>query len=276
MRLYVVAVSSLTVAFLCLAGTLLAMTNLDIVAEQWGRSGRMTIYLRDGARETDVEQMRVVLEALPEVTAVEHVTAAEAREQFVRDAEVGGDLAGLPPDVFPASLEVTLTGGLTPERVEAIAGRVTRFRSVEDVETYRGWYEQLGTLVATGRAAAVALALLVLICVVAVVGNTIRLAVAGRRIEIEVMKLCGATDTFVRRPFVIEGAMQGFSAAFLAVVLLLITFFALSGPVDRTLAALTGVTAEFLHPLTVLAMVLGGALLGALGSALSLRRYLTV
>src|SRR5688500_9880408 len=116
-KLYVVAVSSLTVAFLCLATALLAITNLSEMADRWGRSGRITIYLRDGARQADVQQLELVLDALPEVRQVEHLTAAAAREQFVRQTELGGDLAALPPDVFPASLEVRLEGAVSAARV---------------------------------------------------------------------------------------------------------------------------------------------------------------
>jgi len=114
------------------------------------------------------------------------------------------------------------------------------------------------------------------ICVLAVVGNTIRLAVAGRREEVEVLKLCGATDGFVRTPFVLEGALQGFVAALTAVVVLLVGYLLLRGQVDDTLATLTGVRATFLSPVVALGLVLGGGAVGAIGSAVSLRRYLAV
>lgn len=276
LRLYVVAISSLTVAFLCLGGALLGMTNLDRMADRWGESGRMTIYLRDGAREADIGQLQVVLEGLAEVDGVEHLSAAQARAQFVEHSEVGSGLEGLPADVFPASLEVALAPGTSAERVGAIAERLGQFRAVEDVETYRGWFDRLETLMAAGQAAAAGLSLLILICVIAVVGNTIRLAVAGRRQEIEVMKLCGATHGFVRGPFVIEGVFQGAMAALCALVLLMGCYLMLRGPVDETLSTLTGIRATFLSPLTMAIILASGALLGALGSALSLRRYLSV
>jgi cell division transport system permease protein len=109
-----------------------------------------------------------------------------------------------------------------------------------------------------------------------VVGNTIRLAVAGRRAEIEVLKLCGATDGFVRGPFVLEGTVQGLLAAVLAIGLLGVAFLFFRGSVDSTLAALAGIETVFLSPLIVIAIVLGGGLAGAAGSAWSLRRYLVV
>jgi cell division transport system permease protein len=275
-RLYLVAVSSLTVAFLCLATSLWAIANLGEVAEAWGRSARMSIYLRDGARADDIDQLRLSLESLPEVRAVTHLTPAAAREQFVRDSEIDPELASLPADVFPASLEVELEAGTSAPRLAAIAERVAHYGSVDDVETYRGWFERLEGLLATGRAASIALACLVLLCVLFVVGNTIRLAIAGRQGEIEVLKLCGASDGFVRGPFLVEGAVQGFVSALLALVLLFAVFAAVRTEIDSTVAALAGVRTVFLHPGMGLALVLGGTLIGAAGSAISLRRYLAI
>ncbi|MFW6051377.1 MAG: cell division protein FtsX [Myxococcota bacterium] len=276
LRLYLVAVSSLAVAFLCLGAALLVVANLSAVETRWGNTGRLSIYLVDGAPTEDVEKLRTVLEGLGEVRSVELLTTEEARARFLEHAQIGTELGALPPEAFPSSLEVELASGVPVQRIDAIAGRVGRFGAVEDVETYRGWFERLDSLLLAGRGMAGALAVLVLVCVVAVVGNTIRLAVAGRRDEIEVMKLCGATDTFVRRPFVLEGAFQGLVAAGLALVLLLGGFLLLRGTVDSTVSVLTGVRMVFLHPAMVLGMVVGGATIGALGSALSLRRYLMV
>ncbi len=275
LRLHMVAISSLTVAFLCLAGALFTMANLSSVAESWARQGRMSVYLVEGADREDVAQLRVLLDGLPEVVEVEHVTSRAARAQMASESE-DAELAALPADLFPASLEVTLAGGTTAARSAAIAERIGRFRSVESVETYEAWFGQLESLVNTGRVVAAVLAGLVLLCVLFVVANTIRLAIAGRRDEIEVLKLCGASDGFVRGPFLVEGAVQGFLSSALAVTLLFAAFVAMRAEVDSTIAALAGVRTVFLHPALAAGLVLGGAFVGATGSALSLRRYLGV
>src|SRR4030095_6324889 len=105
------------------------------------------------------------------------------------------------------------------------------------------------------------LAVLVAFCVFAVVGNTIRLAVASRSGEIEVMKLCGATDGVVRRPFVIEGTLQGLFAGVLSIVLLFISFSLFRSELNATLAAILGVRTYFLDVWATLAIILGGGLL---------------
>lgn len=275
-RLHLVSISSLTIAFLCLGVALLALANLDTLANAWERAGRVTIFLRDGARQGDIDELSAALASIPGVVDVTHVTSVDAREQFVADAQLGASLETLPPDAFPASLEVELAGGSGEVGSQAIAERVARFSIVEDVETYRGWFERLQSLVAVGRGIALGLAALVLLCVLFVVGNTIRLAVAGRREEIEVMKLCGASDRFVRDPFIVEGAAQGFVAALLAVLALLCAFVLVRGPLDATVASLAGIHTVFLHPVVALGVLVAGGVVGAWGSALSLRRYLAV
>jgi cell division transport system permease protein len=276
LRLHLVAIASLVVAFLCLEAALLSVANLARVAERWSGSKHLTVYLKDGAQEGDIAQLRLVLESLQEAESVRFVSAAQAREEFAAQADMGGRAASLPSEAFPASLEISLRQSAKSRRIAEIAERVRRFGAVDEVETYQDWFAQMGTLVRAGRGAVALLALLVVVCVTAIIGNSIRLAIANRRREIEVLKLCGATDGFVRAPFVIEGALQAVTSSVAALILLVIVYFALRGQVESTFSAVTGVRTVFLDPVTMLGIVLGGALLGAAGSALSLRRYLQV
>jgi cell division transport system permease protein len=275
-RLHVISVSSLTIAFLCLGVALLLLANLDALAGTWARAGRVTIFLRDGAPASEVHELVLALEDLPGVVNVTHVSSAEAREQFVADAQLGATLDGLPADAFPASLEVELAGGAGQVGSQVIAERVARVGIVEDVETYRSWFDQLQSLLAAARGVALGLAFLVLLCVLFVVANTIRLAVAGRREEIEIMKLCGASDRFVRDPFIVEGAVQGFVAALASVLVLLVAFVLVRSHLDASVASLAGTRTVFLHPLVAVGVLVAGAAVGAAGSALSLRRHLLV
>lgn len=276
MRLHAVAVVSLIVAFLCLDTALLSVENLGRVAERWSRTQHLTVYLRADAREEDISQLRLSLEGLREVAKTDYVSPTRAREQFARQTRIAQSVAGLPDDAFPASLELELTAATDAARIDKLAQRLAQFSAVEEVETYRSFVGQFHTLLEAGRSGALVLALLVLVCVLAVIGNTIRLAVLNRKREIEVLKLCGATDAFVRGPFLVEGVLQAVMAASLSMVLLLFAYLVVRGRIETTLATLTGVTTEFLSPLTVLAVIALAGLIGGLGSALSLRRYLQV
>jgi cell division transport system permease protein len=274
--LHLVAIASLVVAFLCLGTALLSVENLTRIADRWGQSQHLTLYLRDEAKESDVSQLRLVLESLPEVRRVDHISSESARKLFAEQTRMTDGMSDLPADAFPASLEIELKPEADAVRIDKITERLRRFSAVEDIENYRSFLGQFRGLLDTGRSAALLLSILVIVCVVAVIGNTIRLAVAGRRREIEVLKLCGATDSFVRSPFVLEGVIQAMSAATLAVLILLVGYLIMHRHIEATVSSLTGVGMVFLSPWTITITILASGVVGALGSAWSLRRYLQV
>lgn len=276
-RLYIVAVSSLSVAFLCLSAALLGLTNLADLAERWGRTHHMSVYLKDGAERADVDRLLQVLQSMPALERVDYLAQAQAREQFLRESSARSSLAALPVEAFPASIEVEFVAKVDAARIEDVAKKVGKFSAVvEQVDTYRTWFERLGTLLSAGRMVALVLALLVVFCAFTVVSNTIRLSVTQRKEEIEMLRMCGATDGFVRGPFLIEGMLQGLIASSSAIVILTVAYYSLRGQIDAALAPLAGMRVSFLPPLVVVGIVLAGALLGAGGSVLSIRRYLKV
>ena len=276
LRLYVVAVTSLAVAFLCLGGALLAMENLAAIADRFGESGHVTVFLRDGIGEAETARLAAVLEGLREVRDVKVVSSEDARAELFERTDLGPELAELTPDLFPASLEVGLLAGVRVDAIEALAARIGALDGVSDVETYRGWFEHFSSLVAAGRIFALVAAVLVGFCVFAVVGNTIRLSIARRRREIEVMKLCGATHAFVRGPFILEGIVQSLAATLLAILALALVFFAMRAEIDAALSMFLGVKAVFLGPGLLSLLALAAVVIGAASSTLSLRRYLEV
>ena len=276
LHLHAVAVASLVVAFICLGSVQLVVGNLTRIAERWGESRHMTAYLKEDSERSAIEQLTLVLGSLPEVESIEHVSPEKARQQFIEQVDMATEGSSFPTEFFPASLEIELRHGVAEKRLSEIAERVGLLAPVQDVETYRSWFTDLERVLKGAELAAWGLAIMVAICVVAVIGNSIRLAVANRRQEIEVLKLCGATDGFVRAPFVVEGAVQGLISAVAAMLILLVLYASLVEQVRPTFAVLTGVTPSFIDPLLVLGIIAGGGAIGALGSALSLRRYMVI
>jgi cell division transport system permease protein len=160
-------------------------------------------------------------------------------------------------------------------RLGKLAEQLGALPAVDRVETYGAWSERLAALLASGVTASGLLALVVLAAVVSVVSSTIRLALQRRRIEVEVLKLVGATDDYVRRPYVVEGAVQGALGAALALVLLGILFAIVQSHFDSSFGTLIGMTPSFLPWTMALSLVVSGAALGALAALLSVRRLLS-
>ncbi len=276
-RLHALSVFSLAVAFVCLGAALLVLTNLKAIEERWAHAGRASIYLKDNAPAQDVENLKAALGSVNGVVGVRYVSAAQARAEFgQKETGPKAQLAALPVDAFPASLEVDVRPDLTDAEIADIVGKLKQLPAVDDVETYQAWTERLARLLRGGVTAAGLLALVVFASVLAVVGSTIRLALQRRRTEVEVLKLVGASDRFIKGPFLVEGSAQGALGATGAIGLLAALFFVVRGRLDSELATLVGIEPSFLPWYVALGMVLVGMLLGTLAALLGLRRLVTV
>ena len=274
LRLHALGVFSVAVAFVCLGATLLAVVNVDQVRERWASFGRASVFLTRGASTEQVSAIERALRASNGVIGVRHMSAEDAR----REAGLGGKdpvIDALPAEAFPETLEVNVRKDVDPARLGQLAAQLRSLPAVESVETYGGWSERIESLMSGGVAAASLLSLIVLAAVVSVVSSTIRLSLQRRKLEVEVMKLVGATEGYVRQPFVIEGAAQGALGASLAVALLGVLYLVVKSHLDARLTALFGLTPAFLPWHLVLVTVTLGAGLGATAAFLSLRRFVT-
>ena len=276
-RLHALSVFSLAVAFVCLGAALLVLTNLRAIEERWAHAGRASIYLKDNAAAQDVESLKSALAAVPIVKSVRYVSATQARTEFgQKETGPRGELAALPVEAFPASIEIEVRSDVTDAEIADVVAKLRQLPAVDDVETYQAWTERLGRLIRGGVAAAALLALVVFASVLAVVGSTIRLALQRRRTEVEVLKLVGATDRFIKGPFLVEGMSQGALGATGAIALLAGLFFLVRGRLDAELATLVGVEPSFLPWHVAAGMVVVGMLLGMFAALLGLRRLVTV
>lgn len=272
-RLHLLSVFSVAVAFVCLSATLLVAFNIDSVRARWAKTGRASVYLAQDAEPKTIQTVRKALLAAEGVTKVDFVSSEQARAE-VMGATEDEALAGLPEEAFPASLEVTLLDDAAADRVKKLASQLETLPSVEAVETYQAWGQRLDRLLLGGAQAAVILLLVVLAAVVSVVGSTMRMALSRRRTEVEVLKLVGATDGYVRGPFVIEGAAQGGLGALFAVGLMGVLFLIVRDSFDGTLGTLLGASPQFLPFVACVGLVVLGAAIGALSAYASLRRLI--
>lgn len=245
----------------------LAAYNIRLVIERVESRVEVVAYLRDGARPQDVQRAQADILAFPEVRDVRYVSREQAliiaRDELPEFATLFGDLESNP---LPASFEIALRPNQTgPGSVQAVAERVTLYPIVEDVVYGREW---LDTVYLLRRVAAVATAVLgsAFAAVAAlIIASAIRLAIFARRDEITVMQLVGATDAFVRRPFVLEGMLTGLLGGGLAIGFTYAAYRVLSSNVFEM---------AWLPPHWLLAGVVAGVLFGIAASALAVRHHL--
>jgi cell division transport system permease protein len=275
-RLHALSVFSLAVAFVCLGSALLVLTNLRAAEERWAHAGRSSVYLKDGALEADVEALRAALVKVPGVQGVHYISSGEARAEFGRELDGHDELSTLPVEAFPASVELDIAPDMSNADLADMVEKMKQLPAVDDVETYQSWTDRLTRLVRGGVTAAGLLSLVVFAAVLAVIGSTMRLVLQRRRTEVEVLKLVGATDAFVKKPFVVEGCVQGVLGALGAIGLLGVLFAVVRSRLDSELASLVGVEPSFLPWPVAVAMVALGAILGAIAALTSLRKLVSV
>jgi cell division transport system permease protein len=200
----------------------------------------------------------------PEVLSVQLVTEAEALERARRELTEFADVFEI--GLLPASIEVRLhPGQRDPETVRGIAEKLERYDFVDDVRFGEEWVENLARLRRILTGAGLALGSTFALVAMIIIGSTIRMEVLARRREIAIMRLVGATDRYIRAPFLVEGLLKGIVGGLLA---LLLTWVAL-GVVDRWVIEV----AYFDAPLAV-GGVVAGAVIGIAASALSVGRHL--
>lgn len=258
------------------ATLLLGLATLRTATAGWDADARLTAYLKIDTPDADAADLAQKLgRELAGKAKVELIDRAQALREFERSSGLGEALALLGENPLPAALVLTPAGTADEATLARLSDRVRALPQVQDVQADLEWVRRLNALLELGRRTVWAFAALLGAGVVLVTGNTIRLAIFNRRAEIEITKLIGGTDAFIRRPFLYWGLLQGFSGGVVAMLLLLAVNIGLAGPV-RTLAGLYGSTLSLVTPGLVggLGVLLLGAGLGFAGAALAVRRHL--
>ena len=260
------ALSVMTIAFslFSLGLFVLVAVNIRDALQQVEERVEIRAYIADG---TPIEALAAALGdigAFPEVARADGISQEEALERA--RAELGEFRDVFDAAFLPASIEVRLKPGFRdPETVSAVAARIRTYPFVDDVRFGEEWVRKLYNIRNIATAAGVILGVAFAAVAVIIIGATIRMAVLARGREISIMRLVGATDGFIRRPFLLEGLAKGILGGMLALAL---TYFAHS-LISRTLVA-----TRFFDERIIFAGIAFGALIGLLGSAVSVGRHL--
>lgn len=248
------------------AGLWVFVTNARVAAGGVAETVDVTVYLKTEVPLEKAQQLATSARERSGVAAVQLTTAEQALAEFRENSGFGEALAALEGNPLPNVLTVRPAAGADgPLEIEALKRYFAAWPEVELVQVDTEWVQRLAAILDLLRRTLGLAALLVGVAVVAVIGNTIRLEIDGRRAEIEVTKLVGGTHAFVRRPFLYSGLLYGLAGALLAWLIVGVSVALLAQPVAR-LASLygSGFGLAGLGPREV-GMLLGtGAVLGLL------------
>lgn len=245
----------------------LATYNLRLALTSVEERVEIAVYLRDDARQSEIDLALTELAAIPEVRSVRFISKRDALERARADLPDFGELfADLEVNPLPQSLEVELRpGSRDPEVVERVSEAASAYPFVEEVRYGREWVDKLFTLRRIGAATTAVLGSAFAVVAALIIGTALRIAVFARRDEIYIMRLVGAKGSFIRRPFLIEGAMAGLLGGLLAWALTYATY--------RGVYSYLFEVAWLPSAWIALGLLVGGVF-GAVSSGLAIQRHL--
>lgn len=254
----------------------LLVTNAQIATGNWNRAVDLSAFTKRGTSAAEAKRLAERVRQRRDVAEVELLLADAALKDFRRDSGFGEAIDALNDNPLPHTLIVRPAAEYTnAASLESLASYIRQLPSVDAVQLDTAWVNRLNAMLEAIRRGLILAAAVLALGVMVIVGNTIRLDIQNRRDEIEVTKLVGGSDAFVRRPFLYNGVWYGLGGAFVAWVITFISVATLQEPISR-LAGLYGsdfrLVALGLEP--SLLLLLTGAILGWLGSYLAATRHL--
>lgn len=256
----------LTIGFSLFAFGLFALVAINIREALRSVEERVEVraFVADGTPPEAIATAMSDIGTFPEVAHVEFVTQEGALERARKDLGEFSDV--FEEATLPASIDIHLRANLRgPENVKSVAERVKSYQFVDDVRYGQEWVEKLYRLRGIAQAAGFALGIAFAAVAIIIIGATIRVSVLAREKEISIMRLVGATDAFVRMPFLIDGFVKGILGGLLALLLTWIAYRL----IDTRFLKLV-----FFDSQVVLIGIFAGALIGVAGSATSVWRHL--
>lgn len=245
---------------------LFVTVNVDEVVRDVEGRKQIIAYLTDDTSRSDTALLKKSLEGMAGISSVQYVSKEMAWEEFRAELDDEELLAAVDTNPLPASFRISLTDDAKAAmKMETLVGQVSKFPGVEEVQYGEEWVRKLDDLTVTLTIANLMIGLVVSLCVIFVISNTIRLTVIARRDIIEIMKLVGATEGFVRAPFMIEGVAQGLTAGALALLIILVGQEVAETRLDGLI---------YLRTPQILGFLFFSSFLGWVGSFLSLRSVL--
>lgn len=271
----VASILTVTLSMFILGAFLSAVLNINHMATYLESQVEMTVYLKDGIKTDDVMAVGKQLKQLNGLKGISFTNKDQALANF---RESMGDQAALLDSMngnpLPASYKISFQ---SPDQLQDAVNLVKKYPQVDDVQYGQEIVEQLYRVAQFIRISGIILIFFLAAAELFIISNTIRLTVFARRREIQIMKYVGATNGFVRWPFLFEGMVIGFIGSGISSILLWLCYRMIQEEIHN--AGLVFIPLLAMYPFIVhvaIFLLAAGIIIGALGSAISLRKYMKV
>ena len=270
-----VTIITIALSILIVSAFALFFINTNDLMNTWKRGIRIMAYLKQDTPQTEIPELKKKIQNMYGVNAVRFISKEEGlkglKTQLKRQSSLLDNLKENPlPDTFEIRM---IAASQSWERVEMLASEIEKLSRVEAVEYGQRWLERFTNIFNLFRLAGYALGALFFMATIFFVANTIRLVLYSRREEVEIMRLVGAADGFIKKPFYIEGLIQGALGGIIGLAALFVIFLLISANVQQDFSA-DLFRIRFLPPSIFIAVIFSSMFVGWLGCYLSLKQYL--
>lgn len=273
---HLIGLGTMVIAFLMFDAFILIFVNLNSWTQEQGRSLTMSIYFKGEPERAVIENIKKELLQYP-VSITDFISKDDALKSLRKQlGEKAGLLDGLGENPLPASLEIVLSRDVSGDSLPyELKTRLERIHGIDEVQYSQEWVERFQAIMGAVKIIGLVFGGLLFLAALFIITNTVKLTIYSRKDEIEILKLVGATNRFVKTPFLIEGSIQGFLGGSVALIVLFLVYVAIITKVDLSIG-FASLDIIFLSPQFILLLLLMSSIIGFIGSTVSLGRFFRI
>jgi cell division transport system permease protein len=270
-----ITIITISLSILIVSVFLLFFENTSRMIESWNQGGRVMIYLKNDFTMEMLPGLKEKINAVGETEVMIYIPKSYALEKLKNNmSSQSAFLNTLKDNPLPDALEIRMKSNSNFEKIEEFAQSIKTIAAVEDVEYGQGWLGKFLKIFNLFKITGYAMCSLFFLIALFITANTVRLAFYSRQLEVEIMRLVGATETFIKAPFYLEGVLQGFFGGIIGLAVLLISYLVVSPGITQNLASYIYFDIRFLSVQMILLILFGSTFLGWFGCYLSLKQIL--
>lgn len=273
--LNLITIITISLSILIVSLFLLFFENASRVIESWNQGGRAMVYLKTEFTLDMLPELKARINALGDIDEMIYISKTQALEKLKKDmSSQSAFLKTLKQNPLPDALEIKMKSFKRFEQIQAFAQSIKAIQIVEDVEYGQGWLGRFLKIFNLFKITGYTMCTLFFLIALFITANTVRLAFYSRKLEVEIMRLVGATETFIKAPFYVEGLIQGLFGGLLGLSILLVTYMTISSGITQSLATYLYFDIRFLSIKMIVLIIFGSTFLGWFGCYLSLKQIL--
>ncbi len=271
--LNLITIITISLSIMMVSVFLLFFENASRVIESWNQGGRAMIYLKEEFNPDMLPQLKTTINSLGDIDEIVYISKTKALDTLKETMSSQTTfLTNLEHNPLPDAIEIKIRSYRNLQGIQSLVQNIKAIDIVDTIEYGQGWLGKFLKIFNLFKITGYTMCGFFFLMALFITANTVRLAFYSRKLEVEIMRLVGATETFIKAPFYIEGIIQGFVGGILGVGTLLITYMMISSGITQSIAAYVYFDIQFLSSKTVMLIIFSSTFLGWVGCYLSLKQ----